>query len=53
MLSPVLKGLHTFSFNFYKYMSVGAMISPIGKMSKLRLREVTTLLTLPNVIVSR
>lgn len=51
MLSPVLKGFHTFSFNSHKYMLVGAMICPIGKISKLRLREVTTLLTLPNVSV--
>ena len=46
MLSPVLNSLHTFSFNSHKYMLSGAMMSPIGKMSKLRLREVTALLAL-------
>ena len=52
-LRPALKGLHTFSFNSHKCMSVGAMISPMGKVSKLRLTEVTALLALPNVTVSR
>ena len=53
MLSTVLNGLHTFSFNACKYMPVGAMISPIGKMSKLRRRELSNLLNLPQVTVSR
>lgn len=34
-------------------MPVGAMISPIGKMSKLRRRELSNLLSLPQVTVSR